>query len=233
MVTGRNATGKSSFVRAVSGLWPTPAGSISVPCPAGSNRPGLKEVFVVPQRILMALGTLADQLTYPVVVEQRSAELEKRLQELLDLVGIGYLVDRWSGTERIEWGGSTSGAKHGKTVQDEDEAGPQWHSGWDHVTKWEDVLSMGEQQRIGMARMFFHSPIFAVLDECTSAVSIDVEEALYRSAVEQGITCVTVSQRLSLPEFHVEELKVGEDCAAGYETRAIGEGETNQMASEV
>ena len=46
----------------------------------------------------MALGTLADQLTYPVVVEKRSAELEKRLQELLDLVGIGHLVDRWSGT---------------------------------------------------------------------------------------------------------------------------------------
>lgn len=84
-----------------------------------------------------------------------------------------------------------------------------------------------------MARMFFHSPIFAVLDECTSAVSIDVEEALYRSAVEQGITCVTVSQRLSLPEFHAEELKVGEDCAEGYVRRAIGEAETNQMASEV
>ena len=78
----------------------------------------------MPQRILMALGTLADQLTYPVVVEKRSAELEKRLQELLDLVGIGYLVDRWSGTERIsqgpsDRGGSSLGAKHGgKTVQD-------------------------------------------------------------------------------------------------------------------
>lgn len=47
-----------------------------------------------------------------------------------------------------------------------------------------------------MARMFFHSPTFGVLDECTSAVSVDVEESLYRSAIAQGITCITISQRL-------------------------------------
>ena len=44
----RNATGKTSFVRAVSGLWESPRGTITVPCPSGSVRPGLKEVFVVP-----------------------------------------------------------------------------------------------------------------------------------------------------------------------------------------
>lgn len=39
-----------------------------------------------------------------------------------------------------EWGGSTTyGAKHGKTVQDLGTDGPQWHSGWDMVTRWEDV----------------------------------------------------------------------------------------------
>ena len=30
--------------------------------------------------------------------------------------------------------GSSLGAKHGKTVQDEDDSGPQWHSGWDHAS---------------------------------------------------------------------------------------------------
>lgn len=38
-----------SQVRAIAGLWPIPEGSITVPCPDGSNRPGLKEVFIVPQ----------------------------------------------------------------------------------------------------------------------------------------------------------------------------------------
>jgi ABC-type uncharacterized transport system fused permease/ATPase subunit len=33
-----------------------------------------------------------------------------------------------------------------------------------------------------MARLFYHNPRFGVLDECTNATSVDVEEHLYRSA---------------------------------------------------
>lgn len=33
MVTGRNATGKTSFVRVVAGLWPIVGGELTVPCP--------------------------------------------------------------------------------------------------------------------------------------------------------------------------------------------------------
>ena len=40
--------------------------------------------------------------------------------------------------------------------------------------------SAGEQQRMGMARLFFHNPRFGVLDECTNATSVDIEEHLYR-----------------------------------------------------
>jgi len=83
--------------------------------------------------------------------------------------------------------------------------------GWDSVAKWEDVLSLGEQQRIGIARLFYHNPQFAVLDECTSAVSNDVEQALYKAAHDRGITSITISQRLALEEFHKNELAMG-DC---------------------
>ena len=55
-----------------------------------------------------------------------------------------------------------------------------------------------------MARMFYHKPTFGVLDECTSAVSVDAEEQLYSSAHEYGITCITVSQRLGLERFHAQ-----------------------------
>jgi ABC-type uncharacterized transport system fused permease/ATPase subunit len=82
-------------------------------------------------------------------------------------------------------------------------------AGWDVIVRWEDVLSLGEQQRIGMARLFYHKPNFAVLDECTSAVSVDVEERLYREADRLGICCITLSQRLALTEFHANELKLG------------------------
>ena len=71
--------------------------------------------------------------------------------------------------------------------------------------------------------MYFHNPKFAILDECTSAVSIDVEKELYKASFERGrkkerkkelmfclgITCITLSQRLALQEFHKQELKLG------------------------
>ena len=43
--------------------------------------------------------------------------------------------------------------------------------GWDTRKEWGEVLSLGEQQRLGMARLFFHRPHFGVLDECTNATS--------------------------------------------------------------
>ena len=66
------------------------------------------------------------------------------------------------------------------------------------MQKWEDVLSLGEQQRLGMARLFYHRPVYAVLDQCTDAVSADVEAELYQNAAKLGITIITTSQRPAL-----------------------------------
>lgn len=118
MVTGRGGTGKTSFARVIAGLWPTPEGGIrTVPLPTGDTLADLKKLFIVPQRIHMAIGTLADQVTYPdyVPAELRSDKLEAKLQAMLDLVGIGYLVERWEG--------------------DADETHYEEHKGWDHVRK--------------------------------------------------------------------------------------------------
>lgn len=69
-------------------------------------------------------------------------------------------------------------------------------------------LHAGEQQRIGMARLFFHSPKYGVLDECTNATSVDVEEHLYQYAAKLGITLVTITQRLALVKYHDAELRL-------------------------
>ena len=53
-----------------------------------------------------------------------------------------------------------------------------------------------------MARLFYHKPQFAILDECTSAVSVDVEGSMYQYCRQVGITLFTVSHRRSLWTHH-------------------------------
>jgi ABC-type uncharacterized transport system fused permease/ATPase subunit len=83
----------------------------------------------------------------------------------------------------------------------------------------------------GFARLLYHGPEFGVLDECTSAVSVDAEEKLYKAAIDLGVSCVTVSQRLTLPEFHSQELRLGENCRSGWSLHPVDPLAHNTLAS--
>merc|ERR1712230_183771 len=74
--------------------------------------------------------------------------------------------------------------------------------GWDAVEEWRDVFSGGLQQRIAMARLFYHKPKYAILDECTSAVTLDLEQRLYEHATSLGITMLSISHRYENWKFH-------------------------------
>ena len=61
---GPNGSGKSSLFRVLGGLWPLTKGRILKPGSSGGD--GLShEIFYVPQRPYVTVGTLQEQLIYP------------------------------------------------------------------------------------------------------------------------------------------------------------------------
>merc|ERR1712093_965373 len=96
---------------------------------------------------------------------------------------------------------------------------PRYEKGLDQKMRWEDTLSLGEQQRMGFARLYYRNPKFAILDECSDAVSVDQEEKLYKNLQEADVTCITISKRLVLPKFHDHELACGQSNALGYKLK--------------
>lgn len=37
--------------------------------------------------------------------------------------------------------------------------------GWDAQREWRDALSGGDKQRLAAARLFYHAPLYSILDE--------------------------------------------------------------------
>lgn len=60
---------------------------------------------------------------------------------------------------------------------------------------------------MAMARLIYHRPTYAILDECTSAMSIDIEGHLYQYMKDCGITLITVSHRETVWKYHEYLLK--------------------------
>ena len=67
---------------------------------------------------------------------------------------------------------------------------------------WPSVLSGGEQQRVGMARLLLASPKFAVIDEGTSAVSNELEAKFYSTLKAIGVVFISVAHRDSVRKYH-------------------------------
>ncbi|XP_041823699.1 ATP-binding cassette sub-family D member 3a isoform X3 [Melanotaenia boesemani] len=162
------------------------------------TKPERGKLFYVPQRPYMTLGSLRDQVIYPDTQE------DQRKKGISDQVLKEYL-------DNVQLG----------HILDRE-------GSWDSVQDWMDVLSGGEKQRMAMARLFYHKPQFAILDECTSAVSVDVEDYIYSHCRTVGITLFTVSHRKSLWKHHEYYLHM--DGRGHYEFKPITE-ETVEFGS--
>ncbi|GAA5900102.1 hypothetical protein JCM5296_002057 [Sporobolomyces johnsonii] len=158
------------------------------------RRPSDADIMFLPQRPYLSNGSLRDQIIYPHSYPD-FAKTGKTDDDLLKYLEKAHLAYL-----------------------------PAREGGLDSRKEWKDILSGGEKQRMGMARLFYHLPKYGVLDECTSAVSTDVEGSMYQHAKDLGITLITISHRPSLFKHHMFLLQLtGHD--GKWELKQIGEAE--------
>ncbi|KAF5533415.1 ATP-binding protein cassette subfamily D (ALD) member 2, partial [Fusarium napiforme] len=136
-------------------------------------KPPFHAIFYIPQRPYLSRGSLRQQIIYPDSLRQM------RARGVTDADLLEYL--------------KILGLEHLPELYEE---------GWDAEAEWRDVLSGGLQQRVAMARLFYHRPKYAILDECTSSVTLETEKAMYDTAKALGVTLMTVSHRRSLWKYH-------------------------------
>jgi len=127
------------------------------------EKPKADQLFYIPQRPYLPSGTLRDQIIYP---HNKFQFLQRKFNDRKLKEMLAYV-----GMDHI--------------VERE--------GGWDAVKDWKNVLAGGDKQKIAMVRLFYHKPKFAILDECTSAVSVKDEEILYTKSKELGISLITIS----------------------------------------
>ena len=81
---------------------------------------------------------------------------------------------------------------------------PQLADRLNDETHWNRILSLGEQQRLGLARALLHRPLYLFLDEATASLDEPSEAALYRLLIEKlpATTIVSIGHRSTLNAFH-------------------------------
>ena len=78
----------------------------------------------------------------------------------------------------------------------------------DEEDHWNRILSLGEQQRLGVARALLHRPDYLFLDEATASLDEPSEDALYRLIAEKlpATTVVSIGHRSTLDTFHQDKV---------------------------
>jgi putative ATP-binding cassette transporter len=83
----------------------------------------------------------------------------------------------------------------------------------DEEGHWNRMLSLGEQQRLGIARALLQKPDFLFLDEATASLDEPSEAVLYRLIQERlpDATVVSIGHRSTLAAFHRRRLALERD----------------------
>eukprot|EP00306_Pavlova_sp_CCMP459_P008563 CAMPEP_0185167532 /NCGR_PEP_ID=MMETSP1139-20130426/14424_1 /TAXON_ID=298111 /ORGANISM="Pavlova sp., Strain CCMP459" /LENGTH=711 /DNA_ID=CAMNT_0027733019 /DNA_START=3 /DNA_END=2138 /DNA_ORIENTATION=+ len=199
VVCGESGCGKSSLLRCLAGLWEADSGRIFRPLHTGRGG-----VLFLPQKPFMCVGTLRDQVTYPVRATggAEGGEAEQGRREGKRDSTSSLEPDHFASAEDALISGILESVGLAETEQ---------QFGLDAHEVWEDVLSLGEQQRLCFARLLYVRPAFAIMDEATSALDSGLEAVCMREAKSRSIAMLSVAHRESVIPFHEHVLHMYSD----------------------
>lgn len=214
LILGPNGSGKSSLFRLLSGLWPLKTGELIIP--------EYNSIFYLPQRPYLLKGktNLIEQIIYPKSYHDFEIELTmpstdskkifKNLIDILKILELDYLLSGQNISSLDEglltFDSLAHADEESSDLDSDSENEISTHSKIAvlHLVKdWSQELSIGSQQKLAMARLYYHMPRFAVLDECTSQVTPEMENKMYTYATKSlNISVLSVAHRTSVWKFH-------------------------------
>ena len=145
-----------------------------------------KDIYFLPQRPYLVQGTFRDQVIYPDSIDEMLAK------------GITD-ADLLKALDKV-------------LLSSVAEA----HGGLDAIKEWSEVLSGGEKQRLGLSRIFYHKPKYAILDECSSAINVEAEQTIFENLLIENISLITISHRHTLFKFHTKLLTLDGEGGFGF-----------------
>lgn len=193
LIVGKSGSGKTTILRTIGGVWNYFEGIIRKPMDI--------EIVYLSQTPHIPFGNLYEQICYPYIyIPEKEISIDPKyinisskeekphkplnkeiLLNILKDVDLSYLWDRYI---RIEQSNEMNNQE------------------------WTEILSPGEIQRLCLARVLYHKPKYAIMDESTSSIDSDLEKKFYSRCKSLGITCISVSHKDSLKKFHNQVLKV-------------------------
>ncbi|PRW39262.1 ABC transporter D family member chloroplastic isoform A [Chlorella sorokiniana] len=230
LIMGPSGAGKTSILRTVAGLWNSGSGHIVRHGQPMGRAEGEGDIFFVPQRPYVVLGTLRDQLLYPTWAQL--AQSDNAAEGSADGASPSSSGSSSSsgGDARAAassaFSGSSSAAGSAasssiagssgrrRPLPSDEELKQALHTvqlsklveriggNLDAVADWASTLSLGEQQRLAFARVLLAKPKLVLMDESTSALDTRNERLLYQALRDAGVTFVSVGHRPTLTQFH-------------------------------
>jgi putative ATP-binding cassette transporter len=99
----------------------------------------------------------------------------------------------------------------------------EWADRLDEEAHWNRMLSLGEQQRLAIARVLLQEPDYLFLDEATASLDEAAEASLYRLLQERlkGMTIISIGHRSTLGAFHRRRFELAPNGDTGSDLRDV------------